>query len=38
MLTLILCIVCVLAGGAGGYLLGAKVKAKAEAVIDAVKK
>ena len=38
MLTLILCIVCLFAGGYGGYILGARVKAKAEAVIDAVKK
>lgn len=38
MLTIIVGLVCLVAGGAGGYLWGARVKSKAEAIIDAVKK
>lgn len=37
MLYVIVGLVCIFLGGAGGYLWGAKVKAKAKAVVDAVK-
>jgi len=37
MIYLILAIICILLGGAGGYLYGQKVRDKAEKVIDVVK-